>query len=183
MPANDDYAAREATRKKAYRAAYDSPEYHAWVASLTPAQRASAESLGLLAPHFDAFSVGGSSADNLPPSLEPAKEDADFDADVIAAPFRQDGLEAIYSQLDEEHKQLIEAFLQQDGNPQLRWACLRYVFGEGTCESHAKALGMSKQAFHYHVRKIGDQLGVSVLGNQRGAKARDSYRNLNRRRD
>jgi len=45
------------------------------------------------------------------------------------------------------------AYIQEPGKKQkLRLACLNYLAGYGTCEQHAIRLGMSKQAFHYHVR-------------------------------
>ena len=45
----DEYAHREGKRNEAYREAYRSADFKAWVKSLTPEQRVHAESLGLLA--------------------------------------------------------------------------------------------------------------------------------------
>lgn len=173
---NDDYARGEARRMAGYKAAFESPAYKRWVASLTPAQRETAESRGLLRPHEEAK---GSrlGIDELPPCLEP-QVDGGFDGGEGEAEASRLCLDL----LTEEQKDMLSAFLQQGGNPRLRWACLRYLLGYGTCLSHAKALGMRKQAFHYHVRQMERQLGLPPMANQRSESVRDSYRLSNRRR-
>ncbi len=171
---NDDYARGEARRMAEYKAAFESPAYKRWVASLTPAQREAAESRGLLRPHEEAM---GSrlGIDELPPCLEP-QVDGGFDGGEGKAS------RLCLDSLTEEQKDMLSAFLQQGRNPRLRWACLRYLLGYGTCLSHARALGMRKQAFHYHVRQMEKQLGLPPMANQRRESVRDSYRRFNRRR-
>lgn len=173
---NDDYARGEARRMAGYKAAFESPEYKRWVASLTPAQRETAEGRRLLCPHEDAEG-GRLGIDELPPSLEPQVA-GEFDGGEGEAESPRLGLDT----LTDEQKDMLSAFLQQGGNPRLRWACLRYLLGYGTCLSHAKALGMRKQAFHYHVRQMERQLGLPPMANQRSESVRDSYRLSNRRR-
>lgn len=179
MSQQDDYARKEARRDHAYKAAYQSDSAKAWIASLTPAQRAHAESLGLLSARLESGG-SGPSLENLPASLEPRLEPL-IDEGREALPFRKEEWGRIYDGLDGRRNKLLMAFLQQSGNPRLCWACLRYLFGHGTCESHAKALGMSKQNFHYHVRRIERTFGLSSMGNQRSGRSRTSYRAMNRR--
>lgn len=176
MSRQDEYARKEARRNQAYREAYQSDSAKAWIASLPPAQRAHAERLGLLSARLESGG-SGPSLENLPASLAPRQE-ALIDEGREALPFRK---EAWGEMEDGRSCKLLMAFLQQSGNPRLCWACLRYLFGHGTCESHAKALGVSKQNFHYHVRKIERTFGLSSMGNQRSGRSRPSYRTMNRR--
>ncbi len=53
----DDYAKRESSRNRAYREAYASPEARAWADSLTPAERARADALGLLSHYIEPTAV------------------------------------------------------------------------------------------------------------------------------
>lgn len=186
----DSYAHREGERRRAYAAAFRSDEARVWAASLTPTQRAEAERLGLLEPAFgsaaSATACTGSSAspseavslENIPRAITPHTEFRLPD-DPIAQPFRKAptpaeslaeyGLAGLMA-ADE-----FRDFLEQDGRPRLRWACLRYLLGEATCEELARGLGMTKQAFHYHVRKLQQQLGLPPMAMQKQEKARRSY--------
>lgn len=186
MSAKDDYASREAKRRRAYQAAYQSEEARAWRDSLTPTQRAEAERLGLLEPYLEGSASGAASVENLPPSMEPFTEDVEFDRDVVAVPFRKpeqpedSGWSSLLSALTSTHREMLLAFLHEDGDPRLRWACLCYLLGEGTCEDIAMQIGMTKQAFHYHVRKIQKRLGLPPMGNQKSEHTRTSYAILNK---
>ncbi len=80
------------------------------------------------------------------------------------------------------YARMLYAFLESCANPALRWGCLRYLLGQGTCESNARELHMSKQAFHYHVRKLEKQLGLPPQNNQRSEEVRQIYRRTNHRK-
>ncbi len=187
MSANDEYASREAKRRRAYQAAYQSEEAKAWVNSLSPTQRAEAGRLGLLDPCLDGSASGAASVENLPPSMEPFTEDAEFDKDVVAVPFRKpeqpedNGWGALLTALTSTHRKMLLAFLHEEGDPRLRWACLCYLLSEGTCEDIAHQVGMTKQAFHYHVRKIQKRFDLPPMGNQKGEQARIAYSVFNNR--
>lgn len=172
----DQYARNESARNEAYRKAFRSPEFTAWVNSLTPEQRMHAEKMGLLSPRLEGEGARFG-ADDLPPSHTPSDDGgfADFEEKKAGVP------ESI-ERLDEIRRQLLESFLKRRGKPGLQWACLYYLCGHGTCEQHARILGMSKQAFHYHVRSMQKMLGLPPLGNQKSAQAREKYRQMNRRR-
>lgn len=181
MSAKDDYASSEAKRRRAYQAAYQSEEAKAWRDSLTPTQRAEAERLCLLEPYFEGSASGAVSVENLPPSKEPSTEDMEFDRDVVAVPFRKpqqpedNGWGALLTALTSTHHEMLLAFLHEDDDPRLRWACLCYLLGESTCEDISLQMGMSKQAFHYHVRKIQKRFNLPPMGNQKGEQARIAY--------
>ena len=105
----------------------------------------------------------------------------------VAAPLRyklSKNRAEILTTLGMQDVQELQAFLTQDGNPKLRAACLNYLLDQGstTIEECAKKMGMSKQAFHYHVRQIEKQLGLPPMGNQRKQSSREAYRLSNRRR-
>jgi len=172
----DQYARNEGSRNKAYRAAFRTPKFKAWVNSLTPEQRMRAERMGLLSPLLEGEGarVG---ADDLPPAYTPRDDGgfADFEE-------KKAGLPEFIEGLDEARRRLLESFLKRKGKPGLQWACLYYLCGNGTCEQHARILGMSKQAFHYHVRSMQRMLGLPPLGNQKSARAREQYRWANSRR-
>ena len=190
-----DYALHESQRRQRYREAYQSPEALAWIASMSPAQRAEAQRLGLLEPLEDA---GGSAApdfDNRDDSVgkhEPAAEDVPFDNAVKSAAERRgevescvpaDGWFAAFRALKEGKgcTEEVQAFLMQGGNPKLRWACVCFLLGDDTCENLAKSVSMTKQAFHYHVRQLQKQIGIDMFTGQKSENARKSYKRLNSR--
>ncbi len=188
MKRSDTYASREHLRNRTYRAAFASPEARAWIAALTPSQRERAESLGLLTPYIDPM-PGDNSLDTLPCALEPRDEDKRT-ANEIPLPLRQRLAAAcahpawrnLLGDDEAHHGTMLQAFVMSSPQPKLCWACLCYLAGSGTCESHAHSLGMSKQAFHYHVRALEKQLGLPPQGNQRSEAARQSYRSANRKK-
>lgn len=187
---NDSYALGSQKRRKLYEAAYETDAAKDWIAALPPKAREKAESLGLLTPQTE-WGLNGHSLDRFLPCHEPCREDV-YDDGLIARPLRKlkthaerissDGWAAAFDKLDADEESVLSAFLQQDGNPRLRWACICYLLGQGTCESLAQKLGMSKQAFHHHVRKMEKQLGLPPMANQRSEKVRDIYRKNNKRR-
>lgn len=170
MKGQDDYAALASVRDRAYLAAYASPEADAWRASLTPAQRLDAEAKGLLAPCLPT-NGGGTSVDALPPAKQPLVEACVGEDDE--AQERERFMDYCSSP---EQVELLALFLQEGGNPKLRWACLRFLMGHGTCESHAQRLGMTRQAFSHQVRTLQERLGLPAMGNQKSASAREKYR-------
>ncbi len=174
----DTYASRESSRNRAYRAAFASPEARAWAAALTPAERARAQALGLLTPYIDP-TPGDNSIETLPCALEPRVENRHF-ANERPILYRQPT--DSYDELNSHHQRLLQAFLQQDDNPALLWACLRFIMGRGTCTEHAKSLGLSKQTFHYHAQRLASLLGLPALGYRASDRAREAYRLLNSRR-
>lgn len=172
----DDYAKRESSRNESYRNAYRSADFKAWVKSLTPEQRLHAEKLGLLAPRIDGASVQPG-VEDLSPAHTP-KTDGGFEV-LIDGKTR---LSDIYASLDDYHRRMLHSFICRKGRPVLQWASLSYLCGSGTIEQHARQLGMSKQAFHYHVRTVQKLLGLPPLGNQKSEAAREKYRLMNHRR-
>lgn len=188
MSEYDDYAKRESSRNQQYRKSFLSPAAQKWMASLSPAQREHAEKLGLLEPRMEGMS-NGLSVEKLPAALEPRVEDV-YDDGLVARPFRRSsrssipdvGWDDLLCSTDDGSSSRLHAFLCQGGNPRLRWACVCYLLGKGSCESFARKLGVSKQAFHYHVRKLEKQLGLPPLANQRSEVAREHYRESNKRR-
>lgn len=173
----DSYASGESSRRAQYAAAFASPEAKAWEASLSPADRARAASLGLLSPCFDP-APGGCDIDSLPRALEPRLETGiPGEPDPPARPDLCD-----VDELSPHHRRLLEAFFQQWGSPELLWACFRFVMGRGSCIEHARALGLSKQAFYYHAKRLASVLGLPALGNRASERARESYRLRNRRK-
>lgn len=172
----DEYAHREGKRNEAYREAYRSADFKAWVKSLTPEQRLHAEKLGLLAPRIDGASVQPG-VEDLPPAHTP-KTDGEFGMLIDGKTWLQD----LYASLDEYHRRMLHSFICRKGRPRLQWSCLSYLCGNGTCAKHARQLGMSKQAFHYHVRSVQKLLGLPPLGNQKSEAAREKYRLTNSRR-
>lgn len=120
--------------------------------------------------------------EELPAHLEP-RQDAGIGGAEPALPFRRaspayagdTGWAELLQQTEDKAARLFQAFLAQGGTPRLRWACIRYLTGEGTCESHARGLGISRQAFHYHVRKLSKQLGLPPMGNQKGRYSHHSH--------
>lgn len=187
MADNDTYAAKEAVRTARYRAAYESEEAKRWMNSLSQAERERAEALGLLQARID-NDVTSRCIDTLSDNMKP-REQQSYDDHLIAKPFRNRKgfgirMDDILEKLGMEDADELEAFLYQDGNPRLRRACLCYLLSQGgaTCKEYASDLGMSKQAFHYHVRQVEKQLGLPPMGNQRQEKARRAYRITNRRK-
>ena len=172
----DEYAHREGKRNEAYREAYRSADFKAWVKSLTPEQRLHAEKLGLLAPRIDGASVQPG-VEDLSPSQTP-KTDGGFGGLIDGKTRLQD----LYASLDEYHRRMLHSFICRKGRPGLQWSCLSYLCGNGTCAKHARQLGMSKQTFHYHVRSVQKLLGLPPLGNQKSEAAREKYRLMNSRR-
>lgn len=187
MSRNDSYAILEASRRKKYEAAYESEEAKAWRQSLSPAELERAESLGLLRAVHEA-DASSHSIETLSRKMQPQETmESEFDDHLIAAPLRKRQSKAkaeILATLGMDDVEELKAFINQDNNPRLRSACLSYLLNEsnGTCEDYAKMLGMSKQAFHYHVRQIEKQLGLPPMGNQKNQKSREAYRTGNRRR-
>ncbi len=168
MKRPDDYASRESSRRRAYREAYDSPEARAWIDGLSPAVKSRAAAMGLLKPYLDTV-PGDHGLDNLPTSLEP-RRDGSYDDGLTAKPIRQRLATAwqhpawrrLLGDDETHHAEMLRAFLVRSGHPRRCWACLCHLLGHGTCEFHAHQLGMSKQAFHYHVRKLAKQLGLPL---------------------
>lgn len=154
--------------------------------SLSPAQRERAESLGLLHASHES-DVNSHSIETISANMQPREEIPAFDDHLIAAPLRNKPdarMAELLNTLGMQDAEELEAFINSDGNPRLRCACLNYLLSQGstTCEDLAKQLGISKQAFHYHVRQIEKQLGLPPMGNQRSVSAREAYRLGNRRR-
>ena len=158
MSRRDSYAAREHARNRAYKEAYQSEEFIRWVASLTPEQRENAERLGLLTYQLDKES-SGRSVEDLPPSLAPRTEDAPVEEIANAS----DTLEA-ESELAAAQCRMLRSFLMRNNNPEM-----------------FAALGPDA-GFHYHAANAQQVLGITRRAGQRSARARQSYRMMNRRR-
>ena len=170
----DDYAIREVERNRAYRDAYESPEAKKWLESLTPEARLHAQELGLLEPRLD-WAVNGHSIDQLVGENEP-REEGDFNQGPLSVVERRRMKRSGSDSSTARNRKLLRAFLQRNGNPRLTWSAIRYLQGNGSLESHARAIGMSKQDFHYHVRQLERLFGLPPMSNQRSEKSRNTNR-------
>ena len=174
----DEYALREKARSDAYRRAFMSPEVQRWIAGLSPAERERARAAGLLDPYFDA--VGGrDSLDDMTPAQEPSCEFVDQETQTEKETAQQEF--QTFCRLPDSSRVIIAA-LRELGDPELNWACLRYLLGSGSCASHADALGMSRQDFHYHVGLLQGKLGLARTRLGKSERARRVYSTQNRRR-
>lgn len=180
MSTKDNYAAGEFKRIKDYRDAFESDVALKWIKSLTPAQREWAEKQGLLSPHLDTES-SLTSRDSLPADLRSGETD-DLVESIMRSEESPPECDAKDHQTDDLRLDLLRSFFMVGGNPRLNWMCLSYLANQGgVLEEYAKQLGMSKQAFHYHVRKLEKLLGIHSC-RQRSEKARASYRYSNKRK-
>ena len=184
MSKSDSYAEGSASRESAYRAAFQSAAYRQWVAGLTPEQREEAQKKGLLEPKVDHDTQGEVTPSEERRRVPEATSDFILPPEEGEAPEEELSLSALVREggADSIHRRALQDFLCSHGNPELTWACLQYLAGYGTCEAHAKALGLSRQAFNYHVRTIQKELGLPPMGNQRSESARRKYSRTNRRR-
>lgn len=171
---HDDYASRESSRNRGYRSAYESAEAKKWLESLSPESRARAQELGLLEPRLD-WAASGHSIDQLVGDNEP-RIDGCFDMGPLSVVEKKRQKRSGADVSTEHNRKLIQAFLQRNGNPRLTWAAIRYLQGNGSLESHARAIGMSKQDFHYHVRQLERLFGLPPMSNQRSEKSRNTNR-------
>ena len=179
MSKQDGYAAKAGQRDAAYKAAYKSSAYREWVASLSPDELERARKLGLLEPHL---AYGYASSDD--PSEEASMPEATVDFYLPLEP-GDPGYgesEKKTEALTQKRVQVLRDFLCSYRNPQLAWACLKYLLGFGSCTDQGASLGMTRQAFHYHVRKMQERLGIPPMGNQRSEKVRQQYVANNRRK-
>ncbi len=137
----DPYAQNAPIRFRKYAEAFDSAEAKAWIASLSPEQRKLAEEKGLLVPLSDHDSH------ELPIEEEhvgnPLISEASMDALIRLFEANPLKLRALNSLM---HSKKYGA--------ELKWAALRYLCGEGTCQSHAIRFGMTRQNFHAVVKKF-----------------------------
>lgn len=176
------YAESARRKNAAYRKAYAD-----WVAGLTAAERDRLRAKGLLEPVSD---LDGSASNA--PVVERGEEKERAYAQLVdsssevafvlpedAEGSADDGGNA---EADSLRLRALRDFLCARGNPERDWAALRYLLGFGSCGEHARALGMTKQAFDYHVRTLQEALGLPPLGNQRSRAARKKYALANRRK-
>ncbi len=141
---NNEYANKESTRIRDYAQAYDSPEFKAWVASLTPEQYRHAEAEGLLSPHFDSI-VG----------CTPLEEQTTPNQDVFERNLEM-LTEVIYS--DPRHQRAMQTFIGYGKQGKINWSVLRYLCGEGSYSTHGQHIGLSKQSFHYHANQLKEKI-------------------------
>lgn len=155
------YALGSRRREERYREAFRSDAFWAWLRSLTPMQRAHARAQGLLEPRVEGC-FRGLSLEELPSSLLPACQAA-----LPVEEARDESASPGGRALTPQEKRLLRDFLCEEGKPALRKACLHYLCGRGSCAEHARRLGISKQLFHYHMRKLQRRLGFSRVSGQR----------------
>lgn len=181
MSKEDNYSALEYRRLQRYRDAFDCDEARNWMLALSPSQREWAEKHGLLIPHLDT-ECNHLSLDCLPNHLYFCHVTEDLAESIMCAEEEAPDDECNESHLHDLRLDLLRSFLMIGGNPRLNWMCLSYLADRGgVLESYAKQLGMSKQAFHYHVRKLEKLLGVHSC-RQRSENVRNVYRTTNKRK-
>ncbi len=180
MPSSDEYASRSAARRRAYEAAYRSPAARAWIASLTPDQRRRAEALGLLTPMLDP-QAAEISADDLPlaatPTCEPVIHDPaeEARAALLKRLGHATGNRSALSELTPRQQHILSAYTARSGpRSRMRHRCVCFLLGLGTGEEHARALGMSRQLFDYHVLQLQAELRLPALGHSRSDGRTDS---------
>ncbi len=168
MPDTDNYASNAPARNRAYREAYESEEAKKWLASLTPDQRQRAEKLGLLTPYFDTL-PSDQCLDNVPEEDTPLYEHEAADpAEEERATLLQKLGHAPApktSFITPEQQHLIAAYMA--AKPKMRDVLthgLAFLFGIGSGEEHAQALGISRQKFNYHVIQLRKDLNLDALG-------------------
>lgn len=182
MSAHDDYDARTQRRNKDYRI-----EYARWFASLPPDKKEELRRKGLHEPLQDG------SSESAPAERDPEREMAyanhiaslrtyDFELPLEEGDEGYAPEDAADHEMSPVHRRALYDFLCAWGNPERTWAVLRYLLGFGTCEEHARALGLTKQAFSYHVRTTQKALHLPPLGNQKSLSARKKYVLANRRK-
>lgn len=171
----DAYSSRS---KEKYMKAYASPQAKEWVSKLTPEQREEAEAKGLLKPLLDS-KVSSLSIEALSPKAHPEE---DFFLPLEPGDPGYGEIRWSETALSHNQRRLLHDFFCTFANAKVAWACMRYLLGSGTCESHARALGMSKQLFHYYLREVQKRLNIPPMGNQRSEKVRRKYIASNFRR-
>lgn len=180
MSARDAYAAREKKRLGDYRAAFKGTEFEKWVSSLSPADLERARKLGLLQPYIAHDGSTSDEADEEACSCAEATVDFYLPLEPGDSGYKES--EVKDRMKSRSQFRLLRDFLCSYSKPKLAWACLRYLLGFGSCEEHGRALGMTRQAFHYHVQQMQKRLGLPPMGNQRSEKVRRQYALMNRRR-
>ncbi len=168
MSNKDEYASNTYLRDQAYCDAYESGAAKTWLDSLTPDQRERAEKLGLLRPYFDTM-PSEQCLDNVPErdtplyeheAADPAEEErATLLQKLGHAPAPKTSL------ITPEQQHLIAAYMA--AKPKMRDVLthgLAFLFGIGSGEEHAQALGCSRQKFNYHVINLRKDLGLDALG-------------------
>ncbi len=169
MPDTDNYASNAPARNRAYRAAYESEAAKKWLASLTPDQRQRAEKLGLLAPYFDTLPCD-QCLDNVPEEDTPLYEHemndpAEEERATLLLKLGHAPTPAKPSLISPEQQRLIAAYMA--AKPKMRDVLthgLAFLFGIGSGEEHARALGISRQRFNYHVIQLRTDLNLDALG-------------------
>lgn len=167
----DNYAANTVARDRAYRDAFNTPEAKRWMESLTPEQRRHAEELGLLEPRLDSRPAD-TKVDDLPLSMQPSceLEYTDTAEDEVQMVRRALGVAPEGAHPTDELRQtqlnILKAYFARPcKNPDLRRRCIAFLLGQGSGAEHARQLGMSRQRFDYHARKMQKELGLPSLGN------------------
>lgn len=180
MSAKDAYAAREKKRLADYRAAFKGEAYEKWVASLSADELERARKNGLLHPYIAHDGAASDEADEEACSC--AEATVDFYLPLEPGDSGYGEPEKSRKAESRIYRRLLHDFLCSFSRPKVAWACLRYLLGFGSCSDHGQALGMTRQAFHYHVRLVQKRLGIPPMGNQRSEKVRLQYALMNRRR-
>ncbi|MGN0874342.1 MAG: hypothetical protein ACI4OZ_04045 [Akkermansia sp.] len=159
-----------------YIQAYKSSEFKNWVNQLSWEERERAEEKGLLKPQLPTACIQNGSEISLE-EINPSQEISVSGGFIFEREEEEEeGWKNLLDNPTEEMKKRLYAFLRRGGNPKIRVVCLNYLLGEGTYEKHAKCLGISKQAFHYHVEKILKELHLPPLANKKRRSVCSSYR-------
>lgn len=182
MSAKDAYAAREKKRLADYRAAFKGEAYEKWVASLSADELERARKNGLLHPYIAQSGTADESDGSAEDDKGKPEATVDFYLPLEPGDPGYGESEKKTEALTQKRVQVLRDFLCSYRNPQLAWACLKYLLGFGSCTDQGASLGMTRQAFHYHVRKMQERLGIPPMGNQRSEKVRLQYVANNRRK-
>ena len=193
---SSDYGKRQAALDKGYADSFATPEAQAWIKNLSHEDRKRLEAQGLLKPMLDR--MGSTMRD------EDASESSDASTPVHRAS-TGDSLEAILTDYPELEAAIEERFKKMNGGSNgseilrklallfidqgrraLNADCLAFVSGltvrsgeSGTIL--ARKHGISRQAFHKRCSELRIELGLPPTRSMKSKKARDSYRESNRR--
>ncbi len=140
---NDTYSKKSPEKFKQYAQAFQSPEFKAWIATLTPEQLAEAEAKGLLQPLPENI-IG------ITP-LDEEKADERYVHDHSAT---INALVAHFVSSPRKLRALHALINSKKHRAEILWAAMRYICGDGTNESHAARFGISREAFHSIVKKL-----------------------------
>ena len=131
--------------ERRYAAAFESDAARAWLASLTPEQRAEAERAGLLCPHFESRRSGA----------HKTIEEGRTRISALKFSFVSEEREAILNKIKSEI--VLKISKNVDSNL-IKEATFSVLEGRETLSAASRRIGQSKQMLFYHVKNTFQKL-------------------------